>query len=158
MAHKSPDICRQKKLNQLCAGFPFPGCRLRVYKTVLTLCTLESCTRANASKCSHKSREFFWTELHRLVSGLCDTKKQCLAANQRPYFLWSANQKPVIDLRARGPRSRPGPGAWIRDRKSLTNSFHRVNRHELNFHEVYTDEKFYPILKRKSDEWQESRA
>ena len=42
MAHKSPDICRQKKLNQLCAGFPFPGCSLRVYKTELTLCTLES--------------------------------------------------------------------------------------------------------------------
>ena len=115
MAHKSPDICRQKKLNQLCAGFPFPGCCLRVFKTVLTLCTLESCTRANASKCSLKSQEFFlnWitptgVRFVRYQEAVCRSQSEALflSIGQSEAGYWSESSGAEIKTRSRSMNQR----------------------------------------------------
>ena len=130
MAHKSAGIWLRNKIN--CVPFP------RLESRLCWHFALPWARHMYAQKSG-----IFWTELHRPALGLCcaiptNSHEGFLAANQRSSSHASDQSGAWCWPESSGPRSRPG----ATDGKSLTNSFHRVNHHELNFYEVYTDEKF----------------
>ena len=123
MAHKSPGIWLRNKIN--CVPFP------RLESRLCWHFALPPARQMYAQKSG-----IFWTELHRPALGLCcaiptNSHEGFLAANQRSSSHASDQSGAWCWPESSGPRSRPG----ARDGKSLTNSFHRGDQHEVNFYQ-----------------------